>query len=77
MPLNICIEQGWATYGPRAACGPGAILVRPAGPQRKKIIWMNSMCTFARVVGAARNKTHKSFSARSGNLVAHHHWYRV
>ena len=34
---NLPIQQGWATYGPRAACGPRAILVRPARPaQRKK-----------------------------------------
>ena len=30
------------------------------------------MCTFARVVGAARDKTHESFSARGGKKVVHH-----
>ena len=29
------------------------------------------MCTFARVVGAARDKNHNSFSARGGKKVAH------
>ena len=33
---------------------------------------MNIMCTFARVVGAARDKTHNSFSVRGGIKVAHH-----
>ena len=42
------------------------------GPQRKKIIWMNIMRTFARVVGVARDKTRNSFSARGGKKVAHH-----
>ena len=33
---------------------------------------MDIMSTFARVVGATRNKTHNSFSARGGKKVAHH-----
>ena len=35
---HVCKEglcQGWATYGPRAACGPRTILVRPARPQEE------------------------------------------
>ena len=32
---------------------------------------MNIMCIFARVVDAARDKNHNSFSARSGEKVAH------
>ena len=42
----------------------------------KKIIWMNVMCTFAWVMGVARDKNHNSFLARSGKKVVHH-WYRV
>ena len=30
------------------------------------------MCTFAGVVGAARDKNHNSFSARGGKKVVHH-----
>ena len=67
----IRLEQGWATYTPRA------ILVRPARPLEEKVtIWMNIMCTFARVVGAARDRNRNSFSARSMKKVAHH-WLRV
>ena len=39
-------------------------------PRGRKIIWMHII----KVVGAARDKTHKSFSARDGKKVAHH-WY--
>ena len=48
-----------------------AILVQPARPGEEKIIWMNIiiMCAFARVVGAARDKNHNSFSARGGDKV--------
>ena len=49
----------------------GVTFVRPAGPLEGKIIWIN---TCARVVGAARDKTQNSFSARGGKQVAHH-WF--
>ena len=72
----ICLGQGWATYGPRAVCGPQSILVWPARPLEEKIkIWMNIMCTFARVAGAARDRNLNSFSASSSKKVAHH-WPR-
>ena len=46
--IEKALVQGWATYGPQE------ILVRP--PNEKKIIWMNIMSTFARVVGTASDK---------------------
>ena len=49
------------------------------GPQRKKgknnmgmIYYMHIMCTFAKVVGAAREKKSQLFLARGGKKVAHH-----
>ena len=63
----IWLCQEWATYG------PWAILVQPARPLEEKIImWMNIMCTFAWVVGAARDRNLNSFSARRSKKVAHH-----
>ena len=59
--------------GPHVACGPRAILVRPASPPpRKKIIWINIMCTLTWVMDAACRNNHNSFSARCGKKVAHH-----
>ena len=46
-PTENCkygLYQGWAIYGPRAACGPRAILVRPARPSEEKIIWITIIC---------------------------------
>ena len=57
-------RQGWVTYGPWTACGLRAILVQPARPpqnRKKEVIqMMNIMCTFARVVGAVRDKYHNT-----------------
>ena len=62
--------------GQPTASGPHAVhkqfLCGPPGPQRKKIMCMNIMCTFNRVVGASRDKNQNSFSARGGFKVAHH-----
>ena len=41
-------------------------------PRGKKIIWMNTMCTFARVVDATGDKNHDSFLTPGGKKVAHH-----
>ena len=49
--------------------------MRPARPLEEKIIWMNIMCIFARVVGAARDRNCNSFMARSSEKVAHY-WFR-
>ena len=48
---NFCLPllQGWATYGQWAKCGPWAIFMWPTRPPENKLIWMNIMCTFARV----------------------------
>ena len=48
--------------GQPTACGIQHFLCSLPGPKRKKLIWMNIMCTFARDVGAARG----------GKKVAHH-----
>ena len=45
---------------------PGSNSCAARWAREEKIIWINIMCTFARVVGAARNKTHNLFSARGG-----------
>ena len=39
------IDQGWATYGPQAACSPrvNSCAARQA-PRGNKLIWMNIMC---------------------------------
>ena len=42
--------------------------MQPARPPDEKIVWLNIMYTFARVVGAI----HNSFLARGGKEVAHH-----
>ena len=52
---------GLATYGPRprptSTCSPHVILVPPARPQmEKKIIRVNIMCAFAKILGATNNK---------------------
>ena len=41
-------------------------------PEEKKVLLMNIICTFARVLGAARDKNHNSFPARGGKEVANH-----
>ena len=63
------VNQGWANYSPWTACNPREILlhlVRPDEPPEEKLIWMNTMSTFARVVGVANDKNHNSFLARVG-----------
>ena len=46
--------------------------MRPAWLPEEKILWMNFMCNVARLVGATRDKTHYSFSARGGKKVVVH-----
>ena len=41
-------------------------------PTKRKKILMNIMCTFAWIVGAARDQNHNSFSPRGGKKVGHH-----
>src|SRR5688572_10309832 len=36
--LTYCVTQGWANYGPRAACGPPEYIMRPVGSPASKLI---------------------------------------
>ena len=64
----VALYQGWATYGPRAASNCNA--ARKA-TRRKKLV-DEYYVYIDRVVAAARDKNHNSFSARDRKKVAHH-----
>ena len=52
---SVCVRGEQPTAcGLHAACEQ--FLCGPSGPQRKKLILMNMICTFARVVGVACDK---------------------
>ena len=53
-------------------------LVARQAPEEKKLLWMNIMCTIARVVGVgvASDKNHNPFLVRSDKKDAHH-WFRL
>ena len=53
----------------RPHVAPSDFYAAARSPEEKKILWMNIMCTFAKVLGVAHDNF---FSAGSGKKVSHH-----
>ena len=61
---QLCVRGGQPTT--RGLHATREQFLGPDRPTEEKIIWMYIMCTFATVVGIARDKNHNSFFVSGG-----------